>query len=49
MVNSSPATPPQSSLEVRSRLVEALRLDLVGPGPDDENASPAGSVPRTAI
>lgn len=27
-------TAPTTSLEVRERLVEALRLDLVGPGPD---------------
>ncbi|MGH2717877.1 MAG: hypothetical protein ACRDJU_04785, partial [Actinomycetota bacterium] len=31
------AGPPTSSVEVRARLVEALRLDLVGPGPGDEH------------
>jgi len=31
--------PPQTSLEVRDRLVRALRLDLVGPGPADSSSS----------
>ena len=35
---SEPNTAPASSLEVRERLVETLKLDLVGPWPDHELA-----------
>lgn len=31
----APMTPPPTSAHVRARLVEALRLDLIGPAPED--------------
>ena len=35
----APHDPPATSLEVRNRLVEALNLDLIGPGASHELAS----------
>ena len=43
---------PATSLEVRERLVEALKLDLVGPGPAtrlQRSDCRPGCAPRTGI